>query len=136
MYTTIDDELYDELCELEEQRIIRFDLWEDSLLDALDEPPASPEQMESFDIDLYLEDGIYFELYGVAFYTSPQTAPLQGAETIQQLLESMISKGFVLQEVAADEEDALVLVCGLGETPAIYLNIGGWLLQEWDDLLE
>jgi len=39
-----------------------------------------------------------------------------------------------LLEVAVDEEDGLVLVLGRGDQPDIYLQVGAWLLDEWEEL--
>jgi len=33
-----------------------------------------------------------------------------------------------------DEADALVLVLFVGQEAAAYLDIGGWLLEAWDEL--
>ena len=59
-YTTVDDELYEELGELVGQKVVYFELWEDSLADELEADGESSEVSEedtSFDLDLYLDDG-------------------------------------------------------------------------------
>ena len=142
-YTTVDDELYDELCELEGQPILHFALWDDSFgeeLSAMSDKSDkvakgstdNPTQI-TFDLDLYLEDGIYFELYSVAFFPTLEGEPWQGFETVQSNLRQILRSGLRLEEVAVDEEDALVLVCKSGQT-SLYLQVGGWELQEWDEL--
>jgi hypothetical protein len=68
LLTSVDDETYDELTTLIGERIVHVALWEDSLADALSERPASADQQTTFDLDLYLEGGVYFEMYGVACF--------------------------------------------------------------------
>jgi hypothetical protein len=141
LYTTVDDDLYAELQELIEQRIVRVEVWEESLTDALAEESASPassqaDQQTVFDLDLYLEDGIYFELYGAACLPTPEADPLQGLTTVANHLEKLVTRGLWLVDVAVDENDALVLVLGVDNQAQLYLVVSGWLLEEWDELTD
>ena len=45
-----------------------------------------------------------------------------------------MSAGAVLEEIAVDEDDGLVLVLGLKRQPVFYLQVGAWLLDEWEEL--
>jgi hypothetical protein len=56
LYTKVDDELYEELAELTDQKISHFELWEDSLVDALNETQTTGDTQQYFDLDLYLAD--------------------------------------------------------------------------------
>lgn len=137
-YTTVDDELYEELCELVGEKVVFFELWEDSLADELEKVDKSDQAADesSFDIDLYLDGGVYFELYGTLLFTGLDAEPLQGQDETRKFLAELVRKGLTLNEVAANEEDGLVLVlAGKGKTK-LYCNIGGWLLDEWDELPE
>ncbi|RIK41025.1 MAG: hypothetical protein DCC55_13275 [Chloroflexi bacterium] len=134
LYTTVDDELYDELNELTEQKVVHVELWEDSLADALGDKADSAAPDTLFDLDLYLEDGVYFELYGTQCFTDPDDEPWRGLETVQRQLIALVKRGLWLVEVAVTAEDGLVLVLGQAEAPQLYLEVGGWLIEEWDEL--
>jgi hypothetical protein len=135
LYTTIDDELYDEVSELVGEKIAYVEVWEDSLTAAL-ENEATPATTDHFDLDLYLEDGVYFELYGVQCFSSLEGDPWSEVETVQQRLIGLVKAGLWLEEVAVNEDDGLVLVLGRNGRPQLYLDIGGWLIDDWDELPE
>lgn len=140
-HTSVDDELYDDLVQFAGHTVVHSAVWEDSLADALagsseaetdaDNPLHSA---ASFDIDLYLSDGLYFELYGVTLFTDLEGEPLAGAVTVESHLNDLVRSGGVLSEVAVDEEESLVLVLSLGGVVALYLSVGGFVLEEWDEL--
>jgi hypothetical protein len=133
LFTTVDDETYAELEQLAGEKVVHAEVWEDSLSDALEErgaPPSDP----AFDIDLYLEGGVYFELYGVTCYADLDGTPFTDRDAVARALLKLVKQGATLGEVAVDEEDALVLVLALGDLPLLYLVVGGWLLEEWDEL--
>jgi hypothetical protein len=134
LYTTLDDELYEELSQLVGQKIVLVEVWEDSLSTALEGEEVEPEQQVSFDIDLYLADGAYFELYSATCFDSPDSEPWQGVENVSARLAAAARQGAALQEVAVDEEDQLVLVLAYGGGKQIYLPVAAWLLEEWDEL--
>lgn len=133
LFTSVDDETYAELEQLAGEKVVHAEVWEDSLGDALEErgaPPTDP----AFDLDLYLEGGVYFELYGVTCYADLDGAPLAERDAVERALRKLVKQGATLGEVAVDEEDALVLVLALGDLPLFYLAVGAWLLEEWDEL--
>ena len=136
LYTTVDDELYDELSQLAGQAIVFVEVWEDSLSSALEEEEEQPEQQASFDIDLYLADGAYFELYSATCFDSPDGEPWIGLDAVSKRLSAAAKQKAVLEEVAVDEEDQLVLVLAYGSGKHIYLPVAAWLLEEWDELPE
>jgi hypothetical protein len=134
----IDDEQYAELSELAGQALVHVSVWEESLADALNQGHAgAPTQAEddlAADLDLYLRDGVYFELYGTLCYTDPEQAPLNNLNEIESRLRNLIKRGGELLEVAVDEDDGLVLVLGSEGQPSFYLQVGAWLLDEWEEL--
>ena len=134
--TRVDDEVYGELAEMVDQKILSFVLWEESLSDELENIETSEEEIVAADIDLYLEGGVYFELYGAVSYPKLTDDPLQGASTIHKRLSTLISKGVWLDEVAVDEHDQLVLVLSQQHQPVLFLAIGGWVIDMWDELPE
>lgn len=135
LMTVVDDETYDELTALVEQRVVHVALWEDSLVDGLAGKPADAVQ-ESFDIDLYLEDGVYFELYGVTCFDDPDAEAWQGQAASRTRLAALVKAGARLGDIAVDEEDGLILVLEAPSGKVAYLAVGAWLLAEWDELPE
>jgi hypothetical protein len=127
LYTTVDDELYDELAALAGQKIVYVEVWEDSLSSALEVEAEDQADQVTFDMDIYLADGAYFELYSTACYASLDDDPWLGLETVQK-------HGVYLDEIAVDEEDQLVLVLRYGDDEHLYLPVAAWLLAEWDEL--
>ena len=85
-------------------------------------------------MDLYLRDGVYFELYGVVCYPHPDADPMAELAAIEQYLTGCVKAGLALHEVAVDEEDSLVLVLTQHGRPVLYLQVGAWLLDEWQEL--
>jgi len=136
LMTTVDDETYDELMALVEQRIVHIALWEDSLADGLADRPADSAALDTFDIDLYLEDGVYFELYGVACFDDPDAEAWNGLATTGERLATLVKSGARLNDIAVDEDDGLILVIGASGGQTLYLAVGAWLLAEWDELPE
>lgn len=140
LFTQVDDEQYEELSALIGQPIVSVAVWKEGMADALDitldntlnEAAANDES--AADLDLYLQDGVYFELYGTLCYHDLDAPPLATRATIEQALSSLATRGVKLLEVAVDEEDGLVLVLGCGDQPDIYLQVGAWLLDEWEEL--
>lgn len=132
-YTRVDDEQYDELSNLVGERIVYAAVWEESVADTLSDVETTPDGL-AVDLDLYLADGVYFELYGVTSYSGPDEPPLDDAVDVEARLRRLIDNEGVLGEIAVDEEDALVLVLNMGEEPALYLQVGAWILVEWEEL--
>ena len=134
IFTTVDDETFDELAELTGERIVHVAIWEESLADELDDMRVEPEDQTMFDVDLYLEDGIYFELYGTTCFPSLDSNALMSLDTVSRVLLTLVNQSIWLEEVAVDDDEQLVLVLGQDEVPRLYLVVGGWMLDEWDEL--
>ena len=146
LFTSVDDDIFDELVELETQQIVHVVIWEETLADALAgtqtgldtqtvlNTASDPDSQTVFDIDLYLSEGVYFELYDASAYTALDAAPVQGDEEVARQLLTLVSQGIQLDEIAVDEEDNLVLILSGRQEPQLYLTVGGWLIEEWDEL--
>jgi hypothetical protein len=130
-WTAVDDDQYAKLLDLTGQVIVHVNLWEESLLDEVD-GDSGPTHVV-FDLDLYLEGGVYFELYGAHVYASQDKPPLSDRDTVQPVLVRLVERRARLEEIAVDDEDALVLVLADERESPLYLVAGGWLLEEWDD---
>ena len=133
LYTSVDDELYAELSELEGQQVVFLEVWEDSLEEALD-PTAEQDAPSSFDIDVYLADGAYFELYSAMCFDNLDGEPWQGLDPVRERLTDVGKRGATLEEIAVDQDDQLVLVLRYGPSQRLYVPAAAWLLDEWDEL--
>ncbi|MEX1019209.1 MAG: hypothetical protein WDZ49_06090 [Litorilinea sp.] len=151
LYTTVDQDQFDDLMDLTGQQVAQVVLWDDSMAAALEstaapnaddlaDDPANTSEAGGavadtiFDLDLYLKDGVYFELYGVQFYPSLDSEPLTGYDTVQAHLRALIQEGLWLDDLGVDEEDGLVLILCRRRTPLLYVPAGAWYLDEWDEL--
>jgi hypothetical protein len=134
LLTSVDDETYDELAALIGERVVHIALWEDSLADALAEQTVNPARQSTFDLDLYLEDGAYFEMYGVACFDDPDAEAWRGLGPTGARFAEFVAARAQLGDVAVDDDDGLVLVITTPDGRNTYLVIGAWLLTEWDEL--
>ncbi len=130
----VTDELYDELVEnLEGEKVVGLALWEESIADEEGET-VDPNQREVFDMDLYLENNLYLELYATYVFQDPEKDPLRGLDQIGKIFSSLIEGDLWLDEVAATEDNDLVLILSRNHQPQIFLNVGGWSIEEWETL--
>ena len=148
LYTSVSNELYDELAELEGQEITRIVVWEESLLEELAEQlDVDVEDFDvavqkaagtrtAFDLDLYVEGGLYLELYATFCYPTLDSDPLRGFNETQALIARLVDQGLTLDEVAVDEDDQLVLALATIEAAAdaaLYFVVSGWSIDAWSD---
>jgi hypothetical protein len=129
----VDAESLEQLQTLCGQQIMRTVIWEDSVADALG---AEDLTAAATDIDVYLANGVLFELYGVLCYPSLDSDPLCDIELTRQYLNVLADSDIWLDEIAVDTEDDLVLVVSNGSRPVAYLNAGAWSIDEWEVLPE
>ena len=130
----LDDELYDELVNtVAGERVIGLALWEESVSDEGGERPA-PGQRVLFDLDLYLDNRLLLALYGTALYSDPESSPLRGWQRAGKIVQTLINSGIWLDEIAATEEDELVLILSRNHVPQLYLNVSGWTVEKWENL--
>jgi len=130
----LDDEVYDELVDtVAGERVMGLALWEESVSDEGGERPT-PNQRVLFDLDLYLENKTLLALYGTAIYSDPESSPLRGWQQAGKIVQTLINNGIWLDEIAATEEDELVLILSRNHVPLLYLNVSGWTVEEWETL--
>ncbi len=130
----LDDEQYEELVDIVAgERVMGLALWEESISDEGGGRP-SPELRELFDLDLYLENKLLLALYGTALYTDPESDPLRGWQQAGKIVQTLINQGIWLDEIAATEEEAMVLILSRNHLPQLYLNVSGWTVEEWENL--
>lgn len=130
----VTDELYTELVDtVEGYRVVGLALWEESLADGEDEE-IDPDKRELFDFDLYLENQLYLEVYAAYIFQDPNSDALRGLDRIGTMFSKLIDEGLWLDEVAATEDNELVLILSRNHQPKLYLNVGGWSVEEWETL--
>jgi hypothetical protein len=130
----VTDELYNELLEtVEGQKVVGLALWEESLADAEDEE-VDPDARELFDFDLYLENQLYLEIYASYIFKDPNSDALRGLDQIGKMFSELIEEGLWLDEIAVTEDNELVLILSRSHQPLLYLNVGGWAIEEWETL--
>lgn len=134
IFTRVDDATYDELTLLTGQRVVHVELWEDSLVDELLTDQSEVDGAPLFDLDLYLEEGIFFELYGASAFTGLEADPIVDNDELARTLLTLVNEQIWLDDVAVDEDENLVLVLGQTAVARLYLVIGGWSLEEWEEL--
>lgn len=133
-FTRVDDEQYDDLVELEGQQVVFAAVWEEALADALADLPGTEDGPAGVDLDLYLQDGVYFELYSSFCYPTLDDDPILGQAAVEALIKPLIRDGLWLEEIAVDDDEALVLVLAQRHQPRLYVQAGAWLVEEWEEL--
>ena len=108
-------------------------LWEESITDQEGAKPTAAARV-LFDLDLYLENNSLLALYGTSVFPDPESDPLRGWQHTGKILQSLINKGIWLDEIAATDEDDLVLILSRNHEPQLYLNVSGWSVEEWETL--
>lgn len=130
----VTDALYAELVEsIEGQKVVGLAVWEESLADEEGEEIA-PARRQIFDMDLYLENHLYMELYATYVFKDPEGDALRGLDRIGTICTKLIEDGTWLEEIAVTEDSELVLILSRNHRPQLYLNVGGWTMEEWETL--
>jgi hypothetical protein len=106
------------------------------LADALADLPEAALGPAGVDLDLYLQDGVYFELYSTYCYTDLDAEPVADQRAVERHLAQLLAAGLWLGEIAVDEEDGLVLVLTRQHQPVLYCQVGAWILDGWEELPE
>lgn len=136
LITELTDEAYEELASLEGSLVVGVSYWDSSLADEMEEGEIAPEERMLLDLDVYLEDNVALELYGVALYPSPESEPVVGLENLERALVNMVDRESILDEVAESEDGSLVLVFSAGGEVTLLASVGAWTISEWDELPE
>ena len=130
----LDDEQYAALVDtVAGERVMGLALWEESITDQGGAKPNAAARV-LFDLDLYLENNSLLALYGTSVFPDPESDPLRGWQHTGKILQSLINKGIWLDEIAATDEDDLVLILSRNHEPQLYLNVSGWSVEEWETL--
>jgi hypothetical protein len=135
-HQVVTEELYNDLVDtVEGEKVAGLALWEESLAD--DEgAEVSPDERDVFDMDLYLENHRYLEIFAAYVFTDPEGDALRGLDQLGKMFSRLIERGLWLDEIAVTEDDELVLILSRNQQPQLYLNVGGWTVETWETLPE
>lgn len=132
----VTEELYQELVDsVEGQKVAGLALWEESLADE-EGAEVAPDRRDVFDLDLYLDNHLYLEIYAAYIFSDPEGEALRGLDRIGKMFASLIDRGLWLDEIAVTEDNELVLILSRNQQPQLYLNVGGWSVEPWETLPE
>ena len=126
----VDPAALDEMEQLIGQPVARVTVWEESIADAFGDAEFTD---ATADMDVYLADGVRFELFAVLCYESLDSEPLRDLSDLGVRFAELVMAGLYLDDVAVDTEDDLVLVLSAGDS-TLFLNTGAWTLDEWEEL--
>ncbi len=119
---------------LQGKAVLGLALWQDSIADEELEEEVTEEDRVFVDFDLYLEGRDLLELYAATVYRDAEIEPIAGLNSIADALGHLTEQGAVLNEVAADEEDGLVLVLAAPNGERLLIAPSGWVLAQWSSL--
>lgn len=130
------DDLWEDMAVLEGVSIASLVVWDSSLVDDSLEDPMTDESRVYVDFELYLANHTLLELYGAAVLNDEDSDAFVGLEAIGAALGRLAEAGAVLQEIAADQDDGLVLTLAAGEENVLLVPVTAWLETVWDTLPE
>lgn len=132
LHLKLDDEQYAALVEnVAGEKVVGLALWEESITDEAAERPG-PESRILFDLDLYLENNLLLTLYGAGVFPDPESEPLHGWQRAGKIIQTLVNAGIWLDDIAATEDNNLVLVLCRDRTPQLYLIVSGWSVEKWE----
>ena len=130
-HSEITDEIWNELISLEGIQVVALTLWDETFGQA---EGFIQVDNATVDFDVYLANRLMLELYGASLYPDPESFPLKTYDRIAHVLQTMVETGSILEEVALDEADELVLIFAGPEIGSLYVVAQGWILEEWEEL--
>jgi len=130
------DQLWEELVELDGASIASLVVWDSSLVDDNLDDPVTDENRIYVDFELYLDDQQLLEIYGAAVLRDESSDALVGFDNIGRTLGRLAENGALIQEVASDQDDRLVLILRDHKNRRLLTSVTAWLLTTWDALPE
>lgn len=132
----LSDELWEDMAVFEGVAVASIVVWDSSLVDDSLDEPVTDESRVYVDFELYLANQTLLELYGAAVLTDEDSDALVGLDVIGEALSRLAEVGAVVQEVAADQDDCLVLTLAADEENVVLVPVTAWLETTWDTLPE
>ena len=104
------DQLWEKLVELDGVSIASLVVWDSSLIDDNLDDPVTDKNRIFVDFELYLDDQQLLEIYGAAVLKDESSDALVGFDNIGRALGRLAENGALIEEVASDQDDRLVLI--------------------------
>ena len=130
------DDLWEEMVLLEGVPITAIVVWDSSLVDEVLAQPVTDKNRVFVDLDIYLANQTKLELYGASVARSEDSDPIVGLDEIGETLARHTKSGAFIDEIAAGEDNFLVLVLNNEQQQPLLLAATAWLEDVWEELPE
>ncbi len=130
------DELWEDMVALEGAPVTAIVVWDRSLVDESLDQPVTDKNRAFVDIDLYLANQSKLELYGASVAMNEKCDPIIGLDDIGETLAQHTQNGALIDEIAAGEDDMLVLLLSNERKESLLIAVSAWLEDVWETLPE
>ena len=128
------DEIWEEMVVLEGAPVSAIVVWDRSLVDETLDTPVTDQTRTFVDLDLYLANQTKLELYGASVARDEESDPVTGLENIGEMLAQHTRNGAFIDEIAAGEDEMLVLILNNGQKKSLLIGVSAWLEDVWETL--
>ncbi len=128
------DEIWEDMVMLEGSPVTAIVVWDQSVVDEMLLQPVTDSTRIFVDIDLYLANQTKLELYGASVALDEASDPIVGLEAIGEALARYSRDGAFIDEIAAGEDEMLVLVLNNDRNNLLLIGASAWLEDAWDVL--
>ncbi len=128
------DEIWEDMVALEGAPVTAIVVWDRSLVDETLETPVTDQTRVFVDLDVYLANQTKLELYGASVAVDEASDPITGLDNIGETLAQHTQNGAFIDEVAAGEDEMLVLILNNGRDRGLIIGVSAWLEDVWETL--
>jgi hypothetical protein len=130
------DEIWEDMVSLEGVPITAIVVWDRSMVDESMAQPVTDKNRIFVDIDLYLANQTKLELYGASVAVDEESDPINGLDDIGETLARYTQNGAFFDEIAAGEDEMLVLIIANEQKRELLIAVSAWLEDVWETLPE
>ena len=130
------DEIWEDMVSLEGVPVTAIVVWDRSMVDESMAQPVTDKNRIFVDIDLYLANQTKLELYGASVAVDEESDPISGLDDIGETLAQYTQNGAFIDEIAAGEEEMLVLIIANEQKQALLIAVSAWMEDVWETLPE
>ena len=130
------DEVWEDMVMLEGAPVTAIVVWNRSLVDDTLDEPVTDKSRIFVDLDLYLANQTKLELYGASVTIDETSDPIVGLDDIGETLARHTKNGAFIDEIAAGEDEMLVLVLNNDRKQSLLIGVSAWLEDVWQSLPE
>jgi len=128
------DEIWEDMVALEGAPVTAIVVWDRSLVDETMAEPVTDKTRTFVDLDLYLANQTKLELYGASVAKDEGSDPIIGLDNIGEMLAQHTQNGAFIDEIAAGEDEMLILVLNNGHKKPLLIGVSAWLEDVWETL--